>query len=309
MWAAVRSAGMVFLPEVGDEVLVAFDHGFFDRPVVIAGLFNGKDEPGGGWGEHVSSRGVDRRRITSRTGMRIEFVEDGSTESVQLTTNDGAQRITVRQNGEKGIEIVSEGPVSVTAKQDVSVKTDSGNVTIKGAQGVDRSHRHARGQGDAAEPDRDGEGAAVRSSGGGEGGCRSRGLGERTAHPQGRNREDQLRIDMSKEFVGRGWSFPVEADRSGRIKLTRDDREIEDSIRLILATSPGERPMRPEFGCAVHEYVFAPADASTAGAIGDAVRTSLAVLGAEDRPRRRDRRLRPRGAGTTADRHPLPHPR
>ncbi|HEX5859738.1 MAG TPA: GPW/gp25 family protein [Microbacterium sp.] len=80
---------------------------------------------------------------------------------------------------------------------------------------------------------------------------------------------------MSKEFVGRGWAFPIETDRSGRVKLTRDDREIEDSIRLILATSPGERPMRPEFGCAVHEYVFAPADASTAGAIGDAVRTSL----------------------------------
>ena len=80
---------------------------------------------------------------------------------------------------------------------------------------------------------------------------------------------------MSKEFVGRGWAFPIETDRSGRVKLTRDDREIEDSIRLILATSPGERPMRPEIGCAVHEYVFAPADASTAGAIGDAVRTSL----------------------------------
>lgn len=80
---------------------------------------------------------------------------------------------------------------------------------------------------------------------------------------------------MSKEFVGRGWAFPVETDRSGRIQLTRDDREIEDSIRLILATAPGERPMRPEFGCAVHDYVFAPADATTAGAIGEAVRTSL----------------------------------
>ena len=80
---------------------------------------------------------------------------------------------------------------------------------------------------------------------------------------------------MSKEFVGRGWAFPVVADRSGRILLTRDEREIEDSIRLILATSPGERPMRPEFGCAVHDYVFAPADATTAGAIGEAVRTSL----------------------------------
>ncbi len=80
---------------------------------------------------------------------------------------------------------------------------------------------------------------------------------------------------MSQEFVGRGWSFPVRADATGRIALSSDEHEIEESIRLILATAPGERPMRPEFGCAVHDYVFAPADATTAGAIGDAVRTSL----------------------------------
>lgn len=81
---------------------------------------------------------------------------------------------------------------------------------------------------------------------------------------------------MSQEFVGRGWSFPVHADANGRIALSSAEREIEESIRLILATAPGERPMRPEFGCAVHDYVFAPADAATAGAIGDAVRTALA---------------------------------
>ncbi|WP_159605378.1 GPW/gp25 family protein [Agromyces humi] len=80
---------------------------------------------------------------------------------------------------------------------------------------------------------------------------------------------------MSREFVGHGWAFPVHADATGRIALTSDEREIEESIRLILATAPGERPMRPEFGCAVHEYVFAPADASTAGAIGAAVRAAL----------------------------------
>lgn len=80
---------------------------------------------------------------------------------------------------------------------------------------------------------------------------------------------------MSQEFIGRGWSFPVHADASARIALSSDEHEIEESIRLILATAPGERPMRPEFGCAVHDYVFAPADATTAGAIGDAVRTAL----------------------------------
>ncbi|WP_173922828.1 GPW/gp25 family protein [Agromyces sp. Marseille-P2726] len=82
---------------------------------------------------------------------------------------------------------------------------------------------------------------------------------------------------MSQEFVGRGWSFPVHVDVSGRIALSSDAREIEESIHLILATTPGERPMRPEFGCGVHDYVFAPADAATAGGIGDAVRTALAM--------------------------------
>ncbi|WP_421734269.1 GPW/gp25 family protein [Cellulomonas sp.] len=80
---------------------------------------------------------------------------------------------------------------------------------------------------------------------------------------------------MGQEFVGAGWAFPVRTDATGRIALSREGREIEESIRLILATSPGERPMRPEFGCAVHDYVFAPADSSTAGAVAYAVRVAL----------------------------------
>lgn len=80
---------------------------------------------------------------------------------------------------------------------------------------------------------------------------------------------------MSEEFVGAGWSFPLRVDRTGGIALVSHVREIEESIQLILATTPGERPMRPDFGCAVHDYVFAPADAATAGDIAYAVRIAL----------------------------------
>ena len=80
---------------------------------------------------------------------------------------------------------------------------------------------------------------------------------------------------MGQEFVGAGWAFPLRTDPTGRIALVTREREIEESIRLILATAPGERPMRPEFGCAVHEYVFAPADAATAGDIAYVVRVAL----------------------------------
>jgi hypothetical protein len=80
---------------------------------------------------------------------------------------------------------------------------------------------------------------------------------------------------MGVEFVGSGWAFPLRTDPTGRVALVSGTEEVEQSIRLILMTAPGERPMRPEFGCAVHDYVFAPADASTAGDIAYAVRVAI----------------------------------
>jgi phage baseplate assembly protein W len=80
---------------------------------------------------------------------------------------------------------------------------------------------------------------------------------------------------VGQEFIGAGWAFPVRTDATGGIALVRHTKEIEESIRLILATEPGERPMRPEFGCAVQDYVFAAADASTAGDIAYVVRVAL----------------------------------
>lgn len=80
---------------------------------------------------------------------------------------------------------------------------------------------------------------------------------------------------MAHEFVGAGWAFPLKLDPTGAFELVTDDREIEQAIRLIIGTSYGERPMRPDFGCRIHDFVFAEANATTAGRIATEVRASL----------------------------------
>ena len=67
------------------------------------------------------------------------------------------------------------------------------------------------------------------------------------------------------KLVGRGWTFPVGPSGSGGISLSSGHSEIAESIRLILGTSPGERMMRPNFGCQIHELVFAPLTGDTLG--------------------------------------------
>jgi phage baseplate assembly protein W len=80
---------------------------------------------------------------------------------------------------------------------------------------------------------------------------------------------------MAMEFVGSGIAFPMRVAPSGGIALVSREREIEEAIRLILGTSPGERPMRPEFGSRIAEHVFGPANASTAGQLAYEVRVAL----------------------------------
>lgn len=80
---------------------------------------------------------------------------------------------------------------------------------------------------------------------------------------------------MAESFVGRGWRYPLGTDAAGGIAMASEDRQIEQAMRLILATAKGERPMRPEFGCGVHDFVFAPANATTAGRIAVEVERSL----------------------------------
>ena len=55
-------------------------------------------------------------------------------------------------------------------------------------------------------------------------------------------------MPVDYDFVGTGWAFPPQLTASGGIAMVRRERELEDSMRIILLTYPGERPMRPEFG-------------------------------------------------------------
>jgi phage baseplate assembly protein W len=69
---------------------------------------------------------------------------------------------------------------------------------------------------------------------------------------------------MPKDIIGRGWAFPPQIGPQGRLALTHERSELEQAIKIILMTSPGQRVMRPNFGCRVHELVFAPSNNHTA---------------------------------------------
>jgi phage baseplate assembly protein W len=77
------------------------------------------------------------------------------------------------------------------------------------------------------------------------------------------------------DILGAGLAFPLGVDRRGSLALARDEDDVRQAISIILSTSPGERPMRPEFGCGVHDYVFDVVDAATLGRMEAEIRRAL----------------------------------
>ncbi|HTJ34318.1 MAG TPA: GPW/gp25 family protein [Dactylosporangium sp.] len=75
--------------------------------------------------------------------------------------------------------------------------------------------------------------------------------------------------------LGSGLAFPLGVDQRGAIAIVDGETDIAQAIGIILATAPGERPMRPEFGCAVHDHVFDVLDPAAFGAIESAVRQAI----------------------------------
>ncbi|AFY47149.1 phage baseplate assembly protein W [Nostoc sp. PCC 7524] len=80
---------------------------------------------------------------------------------------------------------------------------------------------------------------------------------------------------MEVDFLGVGWTLPVERNAQGQIEMARYENAVSNSIWMILSTAKGERIMRPDFGCDIHEKVFAPNSLGTIGQIVSDVKDAL----------------------------------
>lgn len=82
-------------------------------------------------------------------------------------------------------------------------------------------------------------------------------------------------MNRDKEFIGQGLAFPLQVNSQGQVALVTGASDIEQAIGIILGTIPGERVMRPEFGCRAWELVFAPNNAETRSLLTLYVRSAL----------------------------------
>lgn len=118
-WARVAAPmagddrGFFYLPEVGDEVLTAFEHGDVRFPYILGALWNGKDAPPG--------KGNDKRLIKSRSGMTITLDDTDGAEQIAIADKNGDNRVVVDVANKK-ISLVSSG--------DLDIKASSGTITI-----------------------------------------------------------------------------------------------------------------------------------------------------------------------------------
>ncbi len=133
--------GIYFMPEINDEVLVAFEHGDFNRPYILGGLYNGKDAPAAAIGEVIESGAVKTRIIKTRTGHTVTFVDDSSGNgTIEIKDAEGNTRLLFDGTNQK-ITMESKGEIEIHATGNLTLKSDANidinatsNVTIKGVQ-------------------------------------------------------------------------------------------------------------------------------------------------------------------------------
>jgi uncharacterized protein involved in type VI secretion and phage assembly len=143
--------GAFFLPEVDDEVLVAFEHGDIHRPYIIGGLYNQTDVPDlgidkapGAVTDINKANKIARRGITSRKGHALVFVDDDSADDgVVIRSSDGKLKIQIKTKSneiiitsDKKITVTAEQELTLESKKDLNIKA-AGNVKLEGTGGVD----------------------------------------------------------------------------------------------------------------------------------------------------------------------------
>jgi phage protein D len=133
---AGKDRGAMVVPEVGDEVLVAFEQGDIRRPYVLGGLYNGVDTPPAGGVKLIdgSSGAVNRRSMVSRRGHRIDLIDqDGRTEGITLTTTGDKLKL-VMDSVATTITLHSDGKVLIEGKGGVVIDSASAKLELKGGE-------------------------------------------------------------------------------------------------------------------------------------------------------------------------------
>ena len=130
---AGNDRGFFYLPEVNDEVAVAFEHGDFNRPYILGALWNGVDKPPETASEAVKSGDVVHRVIKTRSGHIIRFDDTSGKEQIEVIDRTGQNSIVIESSTNK-ITIKSAGDIALDATQKITMNATS--IEINGTQGV-----------------------------------------------------------------------------------------------------------------------------------------------------------------------------
>ena len=126
-------SGAVFIPQIRDEVLVAFEFGDIRRPYVVGSLYNGQDKPKLGSGLFDNGK-VKRRGIISRKGHKFIFFDDDSKTGIAFISSDGKLKISLNETNSE-IHISSQGKIHLESQQDFTMES-KGNLKLSAQQGI-----------------------------------------------------------------------------------------------------------------------------------------------------------------------------